>query len=63
VSNLFKVKGPCLPEFNYLYLKEMKRRVKERKQEKDLRTNKRKSTAVSGKPSSSSILISELCHD
>lgn len=43
--SLFKVKGPYLPEFNYLYLKEMKRRAKERKKEKDLRQNKRKSLA------------------
>lgn len=49
-SNLFKVKGPYLPEFNYLYLKEMKRRVNERKKEKNLRTNKtkRKAPAATG---------------
>jgi hypothetical protein len=49
-NNLFKVKGPYLPEFNYLYLKEMKRRVNERKKEKNLRTNKtkRKTPATTG---------------
>jgi len=41
-DNLFKVKGPYLPEFNYLYLREMKRRVKERKMGKNAKSNKRK---------------------
>ncbi len=36
-----KIRGPYFPEFSYLYVKEMKSRLKERRKEKDVKMLKR----------------------